>query len=64
MCQEEVLMSDLGNFQKNGEIRLIKWIDIKGLICLLVSDMIPFCVIYDKEFVIVRSIDYCMDDGK
>ncbi len=57
-------MSHFEQFKKNGEIRLIKWIDIKGLICLLVSDMTPFCVIYDKEFVIVRSIDYCMDDGK
>ena len=57
-------MSNIEQFQNDGEIRLIKWTDIQDLVCMLVSDMIPFCVVYDKEYVIVRSIDWVYDSGE
>ena len=57
-------MDNFELFNKDGEIRLVKWKDLEELFVELIRAYIPFCVVYDGAYIIVRSIDYCIDSGE
>jgi hypothetical protein len=63
--QEEVLMiSFFETFQKDGEVKFEHDVDFIDLVSALAGRNIPFCVVYDGNLIVVRSIDYTLDDGK
>jgi hypothetical protein len=63
--QEEVLMiSFFETFQKDGEVKFEHDVDFIDLVVDLIGDNVPFCVVYDGSSIIVKSIDFALDDGK
>jgi hypothetical protein len=57
-------MNSFEQFQRDGEVKFEDDVDFIDLVADLIGDNIPFCVVYDRSSIIVKSIDFALDDGK